>query len=133
MKTYFADANIFLRFILQDDVKLAKFAEKHFLEARDNKIKPVFIPEIIIEINYVLEKVYSLTRTEIFKYLSGLIDTPYLEIKDREIFQKGLRIYDSCSVDLVDILLYVRAKQEKGEVLSLDKDFKKLARINPGA
>lgn len=126
MKTYFVDANIFLRFILEDNKKLAKKAKEYFQKAKEEKINLIFTPEIIMEINYVLLKVYSVDKIKVIDYLSTLIKTPYLEIINRKILLNCLDIYQKYSIDFIDALLFSYAKENKSEVLSFDSDFKKL-------
>lgn len=120
IKTYFADANIFLRFVLEDNLKLSQKAKGYFTDAREGKIKLVFTPEIIMEITYVLLKVYSIPKTKAAEYLSILIRTHYLEILNREILLNALEIYQKHSVDFVDALLYSCALESHAEVLSFD-------------
>lgn len=126
MKIFFADTNLFIRFFLKDDIKLVKRVKFYFLQAKNKKIKLVVISEIIPEIEYVLRRVYHLSKKETEKHLSGLLKAPYFEVERRNFWLEALRIYLEIEVDLVDIFLFLIAKKEKGRVLSFDKDFKKL-------
>lgn len=126
MKTYFVDANIFLRFILEDNKKLAKKAKEYFQKAKEEKIKLIFTPEIIMEINYVLLKVYSVDKVKVVDYLSTLIKTPYLEIINRKILLNSLDVCQKYPVDFIDALLFSYAKENNSSVLSFDTDFQKL-------
>lgn len=126
MKSYFADTNVFLRLVLEDNRRFARKAKEYFLKARNDKIKLVFIPEIILEINYVLRKVYHLAREEVASHLSVLVKTPYLDIRNREVMIEAIELYFQLNIDLADIVLYLLAKEENAQVLSFDRDFKKL-------
>lgn len=126
MITYFADANIFLRLALEDNIKLANKAARYFEQSKEGKIKLVFTSEIIIEIVYVLLKVYSVPKIEVIEKISTLIKTPYLEIPKRKTLLNSLEIYQKYSVDFVDALLFAYAKEDNSEVLSFDTDFQKL-------
>lgn len=129
MKTFFADTNLFIRFFLKDNVRLTKKSKNFFLQAKRKQIKLVVISEIIPEIEYILRKVYHLSKKEAEKYLSGLVKAPYFEVERRNFWLEALRIYLETEVDLVDIFLFLIAKKENAKVLSFDKDFKKLAKI----
>lgn len=129
MRTFFADTNLFIRFFLKDNALLTKKAKFYFLQARSKKIRLLIVSEIIPEIEYILRKVYQLTRKEIEKHLSSLVRTTYFEIERRNLWLEVLRIYPEIKVDLVDIFLFLIAKKEKAEVLSFDKDFRKLKRF----
>jgi len=126
MKTYFADANIFLRLALEDNKQFANKAAKYFTQSKEGKIKLIFTSEIIVEIIYVLLKVYSVPKIEIIEKISTLVKTPYLEIPKRKTLLNSLDIYQKYSVDFVDALLFNYAKENNSEVLSFDEDFNKI-------
>ena len=129
MKIYYADANIFLRFILQDNPEQGSKATDYFAQAKAGATKLVFLPEIIIEIEYIIRKVYGQSRKVVVKYLSTLVKSPYIIMPNRSILFNALNLYDKISVDLVDLVLYYTAQEQNGEVLSFDEDFKKLQRL----
>lgn len=129
MKTYFADANIFLRFILKDDKKLAAKSRYYFTQAKTKEIILVVLSEIILEIEYVLRKVYKIKRKEISSRLSELTNTSYFTISERTVYGEAIKVYNQTNIDLVDIFLFLKAQKEKAEVLSYDNDLKKLKKI----
>lgn len=129
MKTYFADTNFYLRFILKDNQKQFEKVKKLLFQAKKRKVKIVFLPQVILEMEFVLKSVYSSPKEEIIKYLFPLVKTDYLEIADREIWLEAFKIFEKTNLPLFDIFLFLKAKQQKGEILSFDRDFKKLARI----
>ena len=129
MKVYFADTNIFIRFLIGDNLKQAKQAGDYFALAKAKKIQIVVLSEIILEIDYVFKKVYGLSRLEISQKLSDLVSSPYFDPEDRSIWIRSFDTYRKTSFDLVDIFLFEKAKSENGEVLSFDRDFKKLKKL----
>lgn len=126
MKAYYADANIFLRFVLKDDKNLSKQAKEYFIQAKEGKIELIFATEIIMEIIYVLLKFYSLPKQKVIEHVSTLVKTPYLKIPNRKIILKSLDIFQKYNVDFVDALLFTYATENNSSVLSFDTDFKKL-------
>lgn len=128
MKTYLADANVFLRFILKDNKLQATEAKKYFELAKNGKIELIFIPEIISEIEYVLRKVYKESRGKIREYLESLVKPNYIKVESREIVLNSLNLYGRIKIDFVDLILFFTAKRLKAQVLSFDKDFNKLAK-----
>lgn len=128
MKTYFADTNIFIRFLVGDNHKQAKQAGNYFALAKAKKIQIVILSEVILEIDYVLKKVYGLSRLEIARKLSDLVSSPYFDPEDRSIWIMCLELYRQTNFDLVDIFLFEKAKSENAEVLSFDRDFEKLGK-----
>jgi len=126
MKSYFADTNFYLRFILKDNQNQAKESKEFLAKAKEGKIKIIFLPEVIFEMEFVLRSVYSLSQKDIVRYLLPLIKTDYLEIEEREIWLLAFKIFQETNLSLFDIFLFLKAKKEKAQILNFDKDFKKL-------
>lgn len=126
MSKYFADTNFYLRFLLKDNQKQADSAENELIKAQNGQQEIVFLSAIILEMNFVLKSVYSLSPIEIADYLLTLVKTPYLDIEDRDIWLKVLSLYSKKKNSLLDIFLFEKAKVNKAEVLTFDQ---KLAKI----
>jgi predicted nucleic acid-binding protein len=58
------------------------------------------------------------------------VRAPYLEVADRSLLAETVRIYEKTQIDFVDCLLFVRARNQGGKVLSFDRDFERLAKKN---
>ncbi|MDO8610658.1 MAG: PIN domain-containing protein [bacterium] len=129
MKKYYIDTNIILRYILKDDLALWDKAKNYFLSAKNQQIKIVLIPEIIIEVEYVLRKKYKQNRNIITRCLYYFIQTSYFDLTNRTILQNALLAYIKTNIDLVDLYLFFIANSNNAEVLSFDKDFKKLQKL----
>ena len=130
MKSYFADANIFLRFILHDSEEQSLKATSYFTQAKKGKLKIVFLSEIIMEIEYVLRKVYGESREKISEYLSTLVKSPYILTPNRSILIAALELYKKTNFDFVDLVLFTSAHEQGAKVLSFDRDFIKLERLS---
>lgn len=128
MKSYIADTNFYLRFLLQDNVKQAKKVEFYLKKAKRGDIRIIFFSEVILEMNFVLKTVASIPRVGIANQLTNLIKTAYVEIEDRDTWLETLQFYKNYNIDLLDIFLFFRAKKKNAEVLSFDRDFAKLKR-----
>lgn len=128
MKTYFVDANVFLRFILKDNETQWDVAVDYFNTAKRGEIRLIFITEVIAEIEYVLRKLYKIDRSQIVSYISSLISMPYILIPDRTILHTVLAIYPTQTLDLVDIILCCKAQKDNADVLSFDADVEKIMR-----
>ena len=126
MPIYYIDANYFLRFILKDNLAQWKIANNYFEKAKQEKIKLVFLTEVILEIEYVMRKVYKLNRKLIFKYISTLLIINSFEVIDREVLKLALLTYLDKNIDFVDAILFYKSKNRRAEVLSFDKDFDKM-------
>lgn len=132
MKIFYIDTNFILRFFLKDHKEHFSVAEDTFLQAKNGIISLVCITEVILEVEYVLRKVYKLPRKKIATVLRSLVDKKYIGFPDKKIIHSTLSLYNSISqVDLVDIVLFLKACDSNAEVLSFDKDFKKLKKKSP--
>lgn len=129
MKIYFADTNFYLRFILKDNKKQTKKTKEFLAIAKKGKVKIIFLPEVILEMDFVLRSVYSLSKEEIVRYLFPLAKTDFLKIEEREIWLTAFKIFQEKNFSLFDIFLFLKAKKEKSEVLSFDKDFKEIKKF----
>ena len=128
MKKYYVDSNFFLRFILKDNLNQWIVANGYFKEAKLEKVKLVFLTETIIEIEYVLRKVYKLSRRIILKYLLTLLSINNFEITDQELLKDTLLYYVEKNIDFVDIIIFLKARSQNAEVLTFDKDFDKISK-----
>lgn len=115
------DANIILRYLLQDAVQ--------FLEQARDKIENhhVFIPnEVIAEVVYVLEKVYHVERLHIFDSLQNLLSYSNITTHDKNILSHALKVYSEIKIDFVDSLLFAYSQIGGHTVFTFDKKLNKL-------
>lgn len=128
MRTVLIDSNFLLRFLLNDIPSQAEETTRYLERAERREIK-ILVPQIVIfEIAFVLMKVYKLKKVEVIKLIKTLVSNPYLEVPERRIILEGLNLYAEKNVDFIDCYLFCLAKDKKAEVLSFDKDLKKLSR-----
>lgn len=126
MVKYLADTNVFIRFFIKDDIFQYKEVEKYFLLAQKGTIKIFVLSEVILEVEYVLRKVYKTSKSEISKNLSSLLKMSYLYVDKADLLISALKYYIKNNIDLVDALVYVESRERNLEILSFDKDFKKI-------
>ncbi len=115
------DANLILRYLLQDAVQ--------FLEQARDKIENhhIFIPnEVIAEVVYVLEKVYKVERVLILDSLQNLLSYGNITTQDRNILIEALKVYSEIKIDFVDALLFAYSKIGKHTVFTFDKKLNRL-------
>lgn len=116
-----ADANIVLRYLLNDTKELAERATD-ILENNE-----VFIPnEVIAEIVYVLEKVYNVKNDEISDILKNLFGYSNIKVADIGVIEEALTLYGKRKLDFVDTLLYAYNKVRGYGVYTFDKKLNQL-------
>ncbi len=126
MNKYYLDTNIILRLLLKDNKNLSTKAYNYFLEAKERKIELILIPEIVFEVEYVLRKLYKVSRKDIAIHLLSIVKTPYLTVSNKQVLIQSIGKYGQISIDLVDCYLYFLALHDNARVLSFDKDLKRI-------
>lgn len=126
MNLFYLDTNFLLRFYLNDNGRQYKIARGYFERAKVGQIELVICQPVIFEVSYVLSGFYKFSKEKVVEAVAAMINIPYLTIEDREVFQDALLLFLRDNHDLVDCFLYAKAKREEAEILSFDKDFKKV-------
>lgn len=126
MTKYLADTNILLRHVLNDVPSQARQVENYLSQAKEEKIAILVCVVTIFEMAFALTSFYHFKKQEIITYLKAVIAMTYLDIEERKILYNALLLYGSEKADFVDAYLFTKAQDQAAEVLSFDKDFRKL-------
>ncbi len=129
MNHIYIDTNVIVRFIIKDNIQQNRKAREYIALSQQKKVVLTILTEIILEVEYVLRKTYKIPREDITKSLESVVEMSYFHVMDRDILKQALVIYKSRTVDLVDIILFLKAKKAGADVLSFDKDFGKLRKL----
>ena len=116
----YVDANIILRYVLWDIESLSKKAQK-IIES-ENIIIPI---EVIAEVVYVLEGVYTIHRAEIKDAIMYLTEYENIEIST-DILKQAFSIFVDKKIDFVDAVLYGYSKIQNAVVFTFDKKLENL-------
>ena len=107
----FVDANVILRYLLDDDPQLAEKAVKILEQGQ------VHVPfEVMAEIVYVMQGVYKISRQEISSVLARLIMLPNVTTNSEPVLMEALRIYADRGLDFVDFAFIERLGDSVGNV-----------------
>lgn len=93
------DANMVLRYLLNDNPDMADAAER-YIDSGDANVTT----EVIAEVVYVLKGVYSLDRVRIAGTIKGFLEL--VGCPDFEVLEIALDTYSKTSLDFVDCVLY---------------------------
>lgn len=127
MKRVVADANVFLRFLLEDVPAQAEQAARLLSKAKLRAIKLSVLQITIFEIHFSLEKYYKLSKDQIVDKIGTIISTPYLDIQDRNGLQNALALYNGSHIDFVDCFMICATQDAGAELFTFDEDLQKLA------
>ena len=115
------DANIILRYIIEDKKEMADIAEKIITE---NTV--YLLPEVIAEVVFVVTKFYKMPReTAVDSILMFMEDCKEL-FGVVQIIKKGLVLFKETSLDFVDCLLCAYHTEDGFEICTFDKKLNKL-------
>ena len=114
----YADANIIIRYIINDDETMAQKAE----EAINTRTLFV-LPEVFAEVVYVLTKVYGIERTDVADSMLELLG--FVSTTAPFVMQKAFECYRESRLDFVDCILAAYAVSDGKEILSFDKKLNK--------
>ena len=113
------DANMILRYLLNDNVEMAEKADNYLTQ----NIVAVTV-EVIAEVIYVLRGVYHVNRDTITNLVADFVQM--VQCRDREIVTLALETYGHENLDFVDCVLYAYHKMENLEVATFDKKLLRL-------
>ncbi len=115
--TQLIDANVILRWILDDCPEMTSKA----IEVIDSGAYTK--PEVLSEVVYVLQKVYSVQRPQIKNMLNDILDV--VSCTEEKCVRMAMDIYTSISLDFVDCLLIAYHKINNENIFSFDKKLNK--------
>lgn len=108
------DTNYIIRYLINDDEKMAEIAENIIL----NRI--IYISnEVLAEVIYVLSGVYSIPKKDICEMLIQLISFENIQVENKSILIDTLKFFNDKSLDFVDCLLC--RYSEEDEIKTFDK------------
>jgi predicted nucleic-acid-binding protein len=116
------DTNILIRFLVGDDDLQSKTVYSIFKKAESEK-REFFVPLLVVlEMIWVLESVYEISRTDILDAINDLLLMPIFKFDQQAAVQQLLHIARGNSYDLSDLLIALSAKINSCEtVLTFDK------------
>lgn len=99
------DTNILVRFLTGDDDSQAHQVYKIFKKAESQKTQ-LFVPILVVlEMIWVLESVFEISRKEILDTLADLLLMPVLKFEQRQVLQQLIHSAQENKVDLSDLLI----------------------------
>ena len=124
--TYSVDTNVLLRFLVKDDSRKAQQVNRLIQAARGGKKNLLIETAVIIEIAYVLDRYYKLSKGQVCEKLRSVLALSFVEIPDRDELSEATEVYATHGVDFIDALLFIRALRNGRQLLSYDSGFDKL-------
>jgi len=118
---FYVDANIILRYILNDHSKLSPKAKKIIGE---NVIETPIV--VLCEVVYVLARIYKINRKDIADTLLDFYSSTNCSLFHREAIIKAIEFYGEKNLDFVDCILAAYFETENIFIHTFDEKLEKL-------
>jgi len=99
---WFADTNLFLRYLTNDIPTQADAVEELLKRARRGELTLVTNALVMAEIVWTLESFYHLERADIKEKVLGILNTPGVEVTDGDLVLQAVAWYVDKNVDYID-------------------------------
>lgn len=132
MHKAFIDTNILIRLIVKDDDIKRKAIEKLLQRAAQKKITLYVLPVAIMEIVWVLEKIYKLDRKIIREFIEAVLNTPEIKCDMDDVFRMAIQLYEEKNIKFADAVMGCWGlEKDISTVYTYDeKDFKRIPGLN---
>jgi len=120
----YVDANIILRYILDDHAELSLKAKNLISE---NIVETPI--EVLCEVVFVLTRIYGITRKDIADTLLDFYESTNCILPHREAVFKGIEYFGDKTLDFVDCILAGYYETENITVQTFDIKLEKLMNI----
>ena len=101
-ESYFADTNVFLRYLTDDLPKQADAFEAILRQAAAGEASLVTNHMVIAEIVWTLESYYRLSKSEIQEKVFAMLNTPGLQVENADLVLQAMLWYVELNVDYID-------------------------------
>lgn len=105
MDKAFIDTSVILRVLVQDDPVKVDAVEALLAEARESGHRIHVLPVVMLEIVWVLEKLYKLKKAAIRELAEAILNTPELKIEGDALFRSALADYEERNVKFADAVI----------------------------
>ena len=118
------DTNLFIRY-LHDGTPEEKEKFRNLIEEARRKGTTFYIPFIVVvEMVYVLERVYRLPKTRVREMVESILTLP-VEVENLEVVLTAFALYEEENLKFGDALVLATAKVKRiAPIYTFDRDFR---------
>lgn len=116
------DTNVLVRFLVQDDLQQATTV-RQLLEAAERQQDRFYISLLVVmELIWVLESVYEVSREDLLDSLSELMSMSILQFEQQALCRRFVQVARTNTFDLSDLLIGLAAQAgDCSSTLTFDK------------
>ena len=111
------DTNILVRFLVGDDPDQAGQVYELFKQVEAEKNELLVPLPVVLELIWVLESAYDITRKEIIGSIRDLLLMPILKFEHQSVIRQAMLDAETDTCDLADLLLAHTARELGAEVV----------------
>lgn len=105
-KKIVVDTALLLHYLTDDKPQKARVFDDYMDSAQSGEIK-IFIPSIVIaELVWILESYYHQSADKISEIIEAILNTPGIDVSEKEVISSALRLYRTKNIDLVDAWVF---------------------------
>lgn len=105
VKKVFIDTNVWLRFLLRDQEKQSRWSYRLIESVEEGKIRPYTSAIVLLELHYVLSKVYQVAPDKVQKIIKDILSTRNLVVVNKTDFKKAFLWQQKYQLKLSDCLI----------------------------
>jgi predicted nucleic-acid-binding protein len=127
----FIDTSVILRILVQDDNVKIKASVKLIKESKKRGIVLYILPVVILEIVWVLEKVYKYDKKTIREHIEAILNTHELRCEMESVFRMAIKTYAEKNIKFADAVMgYWGIERDIFVVYTYDeKDFRRIENL----
>jgi len=124
---FFLDTNILARFIVGDVENQQAIVQKIFNDGNEQRLKYYVVPEVLVELNYVLTSHYGFEKAEVMEAISNILTLSFIEILTnyKLDFEELIDFHLNKSLSLEDCLYLQICRENNLNLLTFDLKLKK--------
>lgn len=125
IKTVVVDANIIIRFLLDDHPKLSLVAKTIFQKAEKGMYK-IYLDEVILaEVVWTLSSFYKIQKKDLVDRLQQLVSQDWLVNPKKKLLLMTLDLYLSSNLDYIDCWILNVSKSLGIKLETFDRNLKR--------
>lgn len=125
-KTRAIDANVILRFLLNDHIKLSLRAQSIIHKAEQGEYFLLIDEVIVAEVVWVLTSFFKVSREVVADKLMTLMVQPWVKNKRKPVVLAALSLFKQHNIDYIDVWLLCVSQREQISVETFDSDLQRL-------
>lgn len=129
MNKVFLETSVFIRYLAADDDKKFKDCQKFFELIEKGKIRPYTSNIVILEILFVLTRLYRFAKKEALDAIEKLLDLRNLTLIETTNTKRAIEIFKQHNIKFPDCLIATQVPAGT-KLVSYDADFSKIRALS---